>query len=65
MRGLAPHLSMKPKASSKKDLKDFKDFDFIYRIAPKINTRQKFPTHQQKIHQIPQNPSSPEKIPPI
>jgi len=24
MRGLAPHLSMKPKASSKKDLKDFK-----------------------------------------
>jgi uncharacterized protein (TIGR02145 family) len=26
MRGLAPHLSMKPKASSKKDLKDFKIF---------------------------------------
>jgi len=25
MRGLAPHISMKPKASSKKD---FKDFDF-------------------------------------
>jgi len=25
---LAPHLSMKPKASSKKDLKDFKEFDF-------------------------------------
>jgi len=28
MRGLAPHLSMKPKASSKKDLKDFKEFEF-------------------------------------
>jgi hypothetical protein len=28
MRGLAPHLSMKPKASSKKDLKDLKEFDF-------------------------------------
>jgi hypothetical protein len=30
MRGLAPHLSMKPKASSKKDfdLNDLKDFDF-------------------------------------
>jgi hypothetical protein len=24
LSGLAPHLSMKPKASSKKDLKDFK-----------------------------------------
>jgi hypothetical protein len=27
MRGLAPHISMKPKASSKNDLKDF-DLDF-------------------------------------
>jgi len=27
MRGLAPHLSMKPKASSKKEF-DFKEFDF-------------------------------------
>jgi len=30
MRGIAPHLSMKPKASSKKDLKRFKGFKRLY-----------------------------------
>jgi hypothetical protein len=35
----APHISMKPKASSKKNLKDFKDFKAFWRKLYKENLR--------------------------
>jgi len=43
MRGLAPHLSMKPKASSKNEFDlDFKDFDFmVWGLAPHLSMKPK------------------------